>query len=345
MTKISLFLLIIVFSLILFLWLNSYLFHQPKIYFNQIENQSPVLSNEQGDKQGEGKNNRLLDGSTVERNKESLLPVTVILENLSGAPKPNLSLASIIYEVPVEGGVTRFLAIFDLDNLPENLGPIRSARSYFAEIAEEYKALFIHAGGSADVLFKLKQGFYKLFDLNEISWQGKYFYRSSEPAPHNLYIKKESIEKFLTEQKINPEAKFAPWLFEEKELAKGKIEKINLAFSPIYQVKWQYDSKNNEYQYWQNGKIYLDKDGQELRVKNLILQYIEMTIIDAEGRRKIKLTGQGEARVFQNGHVINSRWLKEAGRTRFYDENGKEIKFLPGKSWLGIISKNNRVNY
>ncbi len=321
---------------------------QKPVFLNnkeKLENEELIINQEVKKE----KTTRFLDGSIVEKGKENLLPIAVVLENLTSAPKPTIAKASIIYEAPVEGGFTRFLGIFDLEELPKNLGPLRSARSYFAEIAEEYKSLFIHAGGSNDVLFKLKQGFYQLFDLDEISWMGKYFYRSDEPAPHNLYIKKESIEKFLNDRKISQKAEFEPWLFSEKvdisPLAKISAKKIEVTFSQFYQTKWQYDFQNNEYQYWQNARIFKDKEGQELRVKNLIVQITKINIIDEIGRRKINLTGQGEALIFQNGQVIKGKWLKEAGRTRFYNENGEEIKLLSGKTWIALISNKNLVNY
>lgn len=336
MKKIFLFLLIFIFLLFIGLLINYQFFIQPKISLNQIENKE-LITNSQEEKIKE-KFLRWVDGIEVEKEKANLLPIAVVLENFLGAPKPDFSSVSIIYEVPVEGGLTRFLAIFDLENLPDNLGPIRSARPYFAEIAEEYKPLFIHAGGSPEVLLKLKQGFYKLFNLDEISWMGRYFYRSSESSPHNLYIKKESVKEFLTDQKINQEAKFEPWFFNEKiKEGEGKTE-IKIIFSPLYQVSWQYDKESNEYQYWQNNLLYRDKKNQELRVKNLILQYTEIIVIDSEGRKKIRLNGQGRAMIFQNGQVIKGKWLKEGGRTKFYDENGNKITLLPGKTWIGIVS-------
>jgi len=308
---------------------------------HQIKNQPLLIINQE---QKEEKNARFLDGVMVKKGKENIIPVAIVLENLPGAPKPTLAEASVIYELPVEGGFTRFLAIFDLENLPDDLGPIRSARPYLAEIAEEYRSLFIHAGGSPEVLFKLKQKFYQLFNLDEISWQGSYFWRNSDPAPHNLFIKKEKILKFLEDNKIEKQANFSPWLFTETK-EKGNVEEVKITFSSLYSVGWQYDKESNEYRYWQNFQPYKDRNHQEVRVKNLIIQLTKISIIDEVGRRKITLSGQGEAIVFQNGQVIKGKWVKEAGRTRFYNQNGEEINLLPGKTWVGVVSKNTQINY
>lgn len=305
---------------------------------------------------------RLLDGVLVEEDKGNLLPVAVMLDNFPGAPRPSLALASIVFEAPVEGGLTRFLAIFDSENLPGNLGPIRSARPYFAELAEEYKVLYIHAGGSNDALFKLKQGFYQLFNLDEISWQTKYFWRSQEPAPHNLYIQKEQIQNFLEDQKINKKIELAGWQFGQKEGeanssadlpseglpkegALAKAEEVKINFSSLSVADWRYNGEGDEYQLFKKDQIYKDKDGQVIGVKNLIIQYAKITILDSIGRRKIELTGQGEAEIFQNGQITRGKWLKEAGRTRFYNDLGEEIVFLPGKTWVSIVSNASQVSY
>lgn len=332
-------LLIFVSILFLFLLTGCRLWPKPVSFLNEINNELPLV-NEVEQKRA----NRFLDGLPVEKGKENLLPVAVILENLPGAPKPTLANASIIYELPVEGGFTRFLAIFDLEDLPTDLGPIRSARPYFAEIAEEYQSVFIHAGGSNEVLLKLKQKFYNLFNLDEISWQGSYFWRNNDPTPHNLYIKKEKILKFLDDNKIEKQTNFSPWFFSETK-EEGSVENVKINFSSLYSAEWQYDNENKEYQYGQKSQPYKDKNNQELRVKNLIVQLTKISIIDEIGRRKITLAGQGEALIFQNGQVIKGKWIKEAGRTRFYDEEGEEITFLSGKTWLSIVSSKNLVSY
>lgn len=290
---------------------------------------------------------RLLDGVPVKNGQENQRPVSVLLDNFPGAPRPSLSSASLVYEAPVEGGLTRFLAIFDPNDLSDNLGPIRSARPYFAEIASEYRALYIHAGGSPEALLKLKQGFYNVVNLDEISSQGKYFYRQpNEPAPHNLYIKKESVIKFLEDNKISTVANFIGWYYDkEARLGDQMADKIKITFSPLNESVWHYDQNNKDYLYLPNGKSYRDKDNQEIRVKNLIVQYTPIKILDKIGRREINLNGQGEALIFQNGKVIKGKWFKEAGRTKFYDSVGEEITFFPGKTWISIISSANQVNY
>lgn len=290
---------------------------------------------------------RFLDGLEVEKGQENHLPVAMVFDNFPGAPRPTLASASIIYEMPVEGGLTRFLAIFDQANLPELAGPIRSARPYSAEVAEEYKALYIHAGGSPDALFKIKQGFYNLTNLDEISGQGKYFGRDhSLPAPHNLYIKKEGINKFIEDAGISLLASFSGWYYNQ-EIRAGdqESEEIKITFSPLIENYWRYETNQKKYQYLPDNKNYRDKNNQEILVDNLIIQYTPIKVLDEVGRREINLTGQGKALIFQRGNVINGQWRKEAGRTKFYTQAGDEIFFIPGKTWVSLISPTSQVSY
>lgn len=289
---------------------------------------------------------RLLDGLATEYEQRNNRPVAVLIDNYPGAPRPSISSASVVYQMPVEGGMTRFLAIFDPNDLPEDSGPIRSARPYFAELAEEYKAVFVHAGGSPEVLLKLRQGFYQVIDLNEISWQGKYFWRSQGSAPHNLYIRKEQIDNFLDEQKIDKKIELDGWRFGyETMTSQGEAINVKINFSKISTSDWRYNSEEEAYQLFKNGQIYRDKDGKEILVKNLIVQLTKIIVLDSVGRRRIELSGSGEAFVFQKGTTIPIRWSKEINRTRFYNIAGEEIIMLPGKTWVSIVSSVDQVSY
>ncbi len=286
---------------------------------------------------------RLLDGQAVPIGQESFLPVVLVVDNLLGAVSLiGLESSAIIYEIPVEGGLTRLMAIFDYQDLSSKVGPVRSARPAFAEITQEYKAIFIHAGGSPEVLEKIKKGFYKIYDLDEISWQGFYFRRDYNlPRPHNLYIEKVAVEKFVEDKKINLKADFTPWPFSQSlELSGRASEKIKIKFSANYSVVWQYNLESKVYNLWQNNKLL-----EGININNLIIQYTDISIIDQEGRRRIRLTGEGRVLICQQGICQEGRWKKELGRTRFYNQAGEEIKLLPGKTWLSIVSDKMAVSY
>jgi len=272
------------------------------------------------------------------------LPIAVIYDNLENArPQAGLNFASIIYELPVEGGITRFLAIFDSTTLPERIGPIRSARSYFAEIADEYKGIFIHAGGSPDVLKKIKTGYYNFFDFDEISSLGIYFWRDySKKIPHNLYL---NVKKFLNSSWLDLSVeKFNAWKFEDENPERGKVEKIEIDYKEP--VEWRYNNFKNQYFRYQNGKKFIDENGEQISTENVIIQFTDISVIDEKGRKYIRMIGEGKALIFKNGKKIDGFWRKfKNGRTRFFNEEGEEIKFNRGRIWVEVVSKNTEVKF
>jgi len=285
--------------------------------------------------------------NSVERKK----PIAVVIDNFSGAhPLSGLENAAIIFEAPVEADITRLLAIFNQDYLPEKVGPVRSARSYFAEWAEEYNSIFVHAGGSSDFLEKAKQDYYQFYNLDEISYNGSYFWRDNKKdRPHNLYIGRNSILQIFTDKNLKNEIKpdFPFWLFDEEKIfsesPSGLIIKINYR-EPIM---WQYDKEKGLYLRFQNGKAFFTEKGEQIGVKNLVVLKTEISVLDDIGHRFIKTQGEGTALIFQKGVLIQGVWKKteKEQRTIFYFKNGEEIKFLPGSVWVEIVSENHEVIY
>lgn len=281
---------------------------------------------------------RLLDGVFVDEDKAELLPVTIIIDNFpQSRPPANLNFASVVYEAPVEANITRFLAIFDPNNLPEKIGPIRSARPYFVEIAEEYKGLFLHAGGSPQALEKLKNNT-QIYNIEAIGIDERYFWRDPwRKAPFNLYISAKAIENIFKNKKIANQANFEPWQFELIENSKVDQEEIKINYKePII---WRYDKENNIYLRFIGSNPHLDENGQQISTKNLILQITDIKIIDELGRREITLNGSGPATIFRNGQKIKGIWRRENNRTKFYDLLNQEIKFARGNTWVEIISE------
>ena len=116
-------------------------------------------------------------------------PIAVMIDDLSPArPQSGLQSASIVWHAPAEGGIPRYMAIF-ADTLPEEVGPVRSARLYFVQWASEWKAVYVHAGGSPQALRTLAtKGHGQLvYNADEFRYSS-YFRRSRDRfAPHNLY--------------------------------------------------------------------------------------------------------------------------------------------------------------
>ncbi|MEK7519092.1 MAG: DUF3048 domain-containing protein, partial [Patescibacteria group bacterium] len=140
-------------------------------------------------------------------------PVAVMIDNAGSArPQSSLQAASIVYEALVEGGITRFMAVFDQGDVKE-IGPVRSARQYFLEWLAEYEAAYAHAGGSPEALTNIRRE--RIHDINGIGSASNAFFRdSTRPAPHNLYTS--GMKMFITTRanKLKySDITLTPWTF------------------------------------------------------------------------------------------------------------------------------------
>lgn len=263
--------------------------------------------------------------------------VAVMIENIPDAfPLYGLSGASIVYEAPVEGGLTRFMAIYSASSTVEKAGPVRSARPYYLDWAAEYgDALYMHCGGSPDGLDDIADR--NIFDANEF-YRGSYFWRdSARIAPHNLFTSSENWQKYLSVYGGKRTAgdwvgfKFGPIATNTESVAK-----FNLEYIKRFVVGWQYNVSSSTYERLLNDELFLDDKNQPITADNIVVQFASVSVLDEVGRRKIVTVGSGDARVFRNGQMIRATWKKENedARTKFFDASDHEISFAPGRTWI-----------
>lgn len=286
-----------------------------------------------------------LDGKNVRAKAETSAQVVgVMIDNHPNArPKSGLAQAKIVYEAPVEGGLTRYLAIFDSRQNAAEVGPVRSARPYFLDWLQEYgDALYLHSGGSPEALTAIKTR--GIFDANEFFF-GSYYQRSKDrTALHNLYANSDSWRKILDKNKDKKEMFIAAkgWKYSKlvgKTIA-GKGE-LKIPYGSANMVSWVYDVKKLDYVRQLNGKPETDKDGAAVRARNILVQITSVKEIngDNKGRVEIATMGEGDAIILKKGLAIYGTWKKDslAARTRFYDKNNKEIVLVPGNTWVEIV--------
>ncbi len=291
-----------------------------------------------------------LDGRGV-KNEEEVTPqvVAVMIDNhVNARPQSGLAEARVVYEASVEGTITRYMALFAVEDPVEEVGPVRSARPYYLDWLGEYgDALYLHVGGSPEALSLIKSR--GVYDANEFYW-GNYYWRSAKRfAPHNVYINSDNWQKIVTEYSSrHPLVKWEGWEFSTEDEASGEpIEEVKIKYDTIwgYSAGWKYIPETNKFVRYVNGQKYLDAKGSEILADNVIIQTVKISTIDDYGRKAIATIGEGEAFVIKNGRRIPGRWKKDSlsSRTRFYDESGKEIKLIPGKTWVQVIAANMSV--
>lgn len=291
---------------------------------------------------------RKLDGRLVSAYDSNLLPISVMVENhWESRPPSGISQAGIVFEALTEAGITRFLALFDPGDEIAEIGPVRSARDYYIDWASEFGAIYAHVGGSPQSLEKIPQA--NIYDLNQF-YNGRFFWRSDErEAPHNVYTNSELMNKVIYEKEIENQGAYGAWRFkDDMPQTNPRATEINLNFSvPEYEVRWVYTSDTNEYIRFQEEEEHEDKDGTLITTKNIAVAVTEATVIDREGRLKLRTLGKGRGWVFRDGGVMEAIWQKNDSedRLRFYDVTGREIEFNRGTTWVEIITRSWGVTF
>lgn len=298
---------------------------------------------------------RSIDGKLVEPGQENPWLIGVMIENLASAsvrPQSGLSSFPIVYETLAEGGITRFLALFIGEEARE-IGPVRSARPYYVEIAEEYDALYDHAGGSPQALSEIIR--YGVHDLNAIGNGSRFHWRDrSKSAPHNLSTSSEKLQLALRDFEFTDKhPKFEPWIFKDEAPLDQRGEngqELKVNFSSVsYQARFVYDRDSNTYGRFHGETEHKDANtDQQIRVNNVIVQKVAEERGGGEkGRILLNLQGEGEVLVFRDGQIITGNWKKadRNSRTKWFDAEGKEIPLNRGHSWVIIVPEGRTVEY
>lgn len=271
-------------------------------------------------------------------------PVMVVIENSPAArPQTGLQTADIVYEVPVEGSITRFVCIFS-DNVPSEAMPIRSARIPFMQLQREWNTILMHFGGAGygeeGEPHSVYGSAFKDVKIRLDGWRGgcdDYFYRvSDKKAPHNV-MGNPSLAQKLYDYEPEP----LGWRFDNDTIYTGEeVSEILLKMCSSDKdfVSYTYNRENDVYLRSMNGKPFLSNEtGKQVSVANVIVQYCNYSIY--QKKFKIwKLVDRGNADIHIGGKCIKGSWerISDDDKTIFYDSIGNQILLNPGNTWIHI---------
>ena len=310
-------------------------------------------------------------------------PLLVMIENHEESrPQSGLSLADVVYEVVAEGGITRFMGVYYCRAVSSekkyDLGPVRSARTYFLDLASEYAdyPLYAHVGGAgacgdekvdprAKALCQIEKYGWKdknhWSDLDQFALPYKVCRREPErtgkkkATEHTMYCDSKQLWKKAEERGVGGSyPDFRSWKFKDdlSPQERGNVDKIDLYFwkgYKAYDVSWRYDREKNVYYRFNGGQEHRDfLNNSQLYAKAVIVQFAqEIGPVDEKKHLLYKLIGRGNGLLFQDGKVSKIRWSKPSRieRTVFFDQKGKEISLNRGPIWIEILPKGNVVDY
>jgi hypothetical protein len=266
----------------------------------------------------------------------------VMIENsVEARPQAGLYEADMVVEAVAEGGVTRFVTFYQ-EGQPASIGPIRSARPYYVDLARTFDAAYVHAGGSDDALARISELGIK--DMSAFENNGTYIRVSSKAAPHNLYSSTGQLDARKTALGYTTSA-FTSWGHKNETPQTPTATAINFAVSSYaFNPSFNYDAASNSYLRSQAGEAHTDESsGKQLNPKVVI------ALITSKGQNGIystyRLTGTGDIRVFQDGIVSEGTWTKESATSQFVfrDKNGLEFKYNKGQAWVTLLGSTSDI--
>lgn len=297
---------------------------------------------------------RRLDGVIVEEGETDYWPVAVMIENLTSVrPQSGLSDANVVYEALAEGGIARFMAIFDNGGKAEKIGPVRSARSYYLEWLSEYDALYTFSGAYPPVLAAVDG--LGIHNINAMYAGSKYYWRDSgSAAPHNMFTSSAKLNLALRDKGLDKKkTSYRSWKFKD-EAEKSELptdeQEIKIDFSSGgYVVVYKYDRATNTYlRFNPAGATHNDRNtGKQIAPKNVVVIRVAKKVIDDKGRLEMDVHGEGEATMFAEGKATKGTWKKKdrTSRTVFYAEDGSEYDLVRGQTWVEVVPPDRSVTY
>jgi hypothetical protein len=283
-------------------------------------------------------------------------PVIAVMidDQLAARPQSGLSRASVVWQAPAEGGIPRYLALFQ-DNDPPSVGPVRSARYYFIAWAAEWRSVYVHVGGSPQALALLKSSDGKgkvVYDADEYRWGGKYLYRiSTRNAPHNVYSDGKKLRALATKVGAKPEDHAAAWQFaDDAPLPLRPIGSKLIVPYLANQITYTYDRASNG---WlravsREGKEVDSGTGERIAPKNVVIMLMSFAPLNdgsPKQRLEAQFTGTGTAWIATNGIAIKGTWQKDSltGATRFFTTDGQPVTLTKGQTFVQVVPIGTRL--
>ncbi len=274
-------------------------------------------------------------------------PIAIMVDNDDKNARPHAGLedAYLIYEMIVEGGSTRFMALYRGTDT-EKIGPIRSSRHYYLDYVMENDAIYTHFGWSPRAMQDISK-----FGINKINGvlggDENIFWREKKYKGdwHSAYTSIKNIKDMASEKGYKAKTEHKnPIEYSDSYIelpSENTAKKVNLKYSYKYTTAYSYNEETRLYEKSIDGEPHVMQSGDVLSVKNIIVMFIgDSALGDGSDRRNITTTGSGKGYYITNGAYEEIIWEKpsRSENTVYKKADGTPLLINPGKTIINIIS-------
>jgi hypothetical protein len=278
----------------------------------------------------------LPDGSGATKSRPA---IAVKIDNAQEArPQSGLDVADIVYEEVVEGGVTRFIAVFH-SAAPPVAGPVRSVRPMDPDILSAYHGLVAYSGGIPAFVSLLRKA--PVQDVNVDVATDAYSWDKARRAPHNEYVSPDKLwPKAKGDNAAPPQAMFE-FRSGGEPFGDADAAGVSINYSPRASAAYTWDAASGTYKRIENGSAHTASSGAQIAPQNVVIQVVTTRTLgykDQSGTNVVEsnVVGSGDAWFFSGGRMTQGRWSKssQTAVTKYTDSAGKPVKLSPGRTWV-----------
>lgn len=292
-----------------------------------------------------------LTGVLVTEEAAQRKPIAVMIDDhVAARPQAGFNAASVIWHAPAEGGVPRYMLIFQ-DQVPGTVAPIRSARQYYVEWAAELNCVYVHHGGSPQALATLRtrgSGSW-VYNADGFRWEGRYLFRADDrPAPHDIVSTGADLRKLATklgaeDGPLAPVWKFGP---DAPLAARPTGGRISVSY-PYETITYRYDRATNRYVRYVDARARVAQldaaDGKPVAPANVVILRMSFGPLN-DGRPDLKRleahnVGKGEAWIASNGVTVKGSWRKasQTAPTLLFGPDGEPVTLTAGQTVVQVL--------
>lgn len=289
----------------------------------------------------------------LDKTKAGNRPMAIMISNIKAAtPQFGITDCDMYYEIEAEGGITRIMGIFaDVSRVPAMLGPVRSARDYYVDLALGYNAVFAHYGTSTSASNKIKN--YGVDNLDGM-YLSSTFWRdagrlASKGLEHSAVTSGEKLASAIASKKYatgGSIGNFFSFYNADAFTVDGTLagNRISAKFSSYNTAVFNYNAQDKLYYKNQFDAPHVDAAGKQIAVTNVIVLHTNIKVVSDEGHLSVDLSG-GKGYYFSGGVGKEITWSKGGATNpiRYYNIDGTELTVNAGKTYVCIVRSADRM--